>query len=686
MFAVEDSSCSLHALRRYSAGQTLRLSSRVAAVGVVGLGLLVIVGWHTGNRTLVQVVPGFVPMQYNTALGFVCCGAALLLLVCARPRWAAVAGGVATLIGGLTLVEYLAHIDLGIDQLLMEHDITVHTSQPGRMAPNTAICFLLTGLCAAIDLLDWRAARRSLAQVVLASLVFGLASVPLSGYFTGLETAYGWGNLTQMAVHTSAGFIVVSVGMMALVWSRGIEGRSRLPSWLPIPIAIAIVTATLCFWQALVAEGLRIERLHKDLSSLPNLAAVMLLVGTLLAVAMALVAYLAQQAAQRARQLDQTNVALQEEVQTRQTTELALEVHRDHLEAMVAARTSELDEARHAAEAANRAKSEFLSHMSHELRTPLNGILGYAQILQRGAQATAGQRDSLQAIVDCGDHLLALINDVLDLSKIEAGRLEVDNAACNLRDLIKSVSAIVAERASRKGVRFQVDVAADLPEGIVTDGAKLRQVLVNLLGNAVKFTAAGQVMLTARESPAGMLQLAVADMGVGMTAAEIKEIFDPFKQVEAGKAAGGTGLGLAISKRLVDALGATLEVESEKGKGSTFSVTLRIVAASVEGSPAMSGPDTAPAGEWTLAAERDSTIMVHPGSDWPVRVPPETLARLRSALRIKNLTAIKALAAELSAASATAPLGEEIAKLAQAFHFDRLSSLLDDLEQDHDAD
>ncbi len=686
MSTVEDRPHPLHASRRGSCEQTLRLSSLVAAVGVVGLGMLVIVGWHTGNRTLVQVVPGFVPMQYNTALGFVCCGAVLLLLIRARPRWAAVAGGAATLIGGLTLVEYLAHIDLGIDQLLMEHDITVHTSQPGRMAPNTAICFLLTGLCAAIDLFDWRAARRSLAQVVLASLVFGLASVPLSGYFTGLETAYGWGNLTQMAVHTSAGFIVVSVGMMALVWSRDIEGRSRLPSWLPIPIAIAIVTATLCFWQALVAEGLRIERLHKDLSSLPNLAMVMLLVGILLAVAMALVAYLAQQAAQRARQLDQTNVALQEEVQTRQTTELALEVHRDHLEAMVAARTSELDEARHAAEAANRAKSEFLSHMSHELRTPLNGILGYAQILQRGAQATAGQRDSLQAIVDCGDHLLALINDVLDLSKIEAGRLEVDNAACNLRDLIKSVSAIVAERASRKGVRFQVDVAADLPEGIVTDGAKLRQVLVNLLGNAVKFTAAGQVTLTARESPAGRLQLAVADTGVGMTAAEIEEIFDPFKQVEAGKAAGGTGLGLAISKRLVDALGATLEVESEKGKGSTFSVTLPIVAASATESPALSDPDTASAGEWTLAAERDSTIMVHPGSDWPVHVPPETLARLRNALRIKNLTAIKALAAELSAASATAPLGEEIAKLAQAFHFDRLSSLLDDLEQDHDAD
>lgn len=237
----------------------------------------------------------------------------------------------------------------------------------------------------------------------------------------------------------------------------------------------------------------------------------------------------------------------------------------------------ELRQARQAADAANLAKSEFLSNMSHELRTPLNGVLGYTQILQRDSSVTPAHRESLDAIETCGLHLLTLINDVLDLSKIEAGRLEVNQAPCDLHRLIKNVFEIVSPRAESKGLTFSTEIAAEVPKGILTDLTKLKQVLVNLAGNAVKFTDEGSVTLRVRKSPDTGLQLEVEDTGIGMTPEELKEVFDPFKQAEGGKRSGGTGLGLPISKRLVEALGGKLEVESQPGQGSRFIISLPLV-------------------------------------------------------------------------------------------------------------
>ena len=237
----------------------------------------------------------------------------------------------------------------------------------------------------------------------------------------------------------------------------------------------------------------------------------------------------------------------------------------------------ELRQARQAADAANLAKSEFLSNMSHELRTPLNGVLGYTQILQRDSSVTPAHRESLDAIETCGQHLLTLINDVLDLSKIEAGRLEVNQAPCDLHRLIKNIFEIVSPRAKSKGLTFSTEIAPEVPKGILTDPTKLKQVLVNLTGNAVKFTDEGSVTLRVRKLPDTGLQLEVEDTGMGMTPEELEEVFDPFKQAEGGQKSGGTGLGLPISKRLVEALGGKLEVESQPGQGSRFIITHPLV-------------------------------------------------------------------------------------------------------------
>jgi len=270
----------------------------------------------------------------------------------------------------------------------------------------------------------------------------------------------------------------------------------------------------------------------------------------------------------------------------------------------------ELRQARQAADAANLAKSEFLSNMSHELRTPLNGVLGYTQILQRDPSVTPAHRESLDAIETCGLHLLTLINDVLDLSKIEAGRLEVNKAPCDLHRLVKNIFEIVSPRAESKGLTFSTEIAAEVPKGILTDSTKLKQVLVNLAGNAVKFTDEGSVTLRVRKLPDIGLQLEVEDTGMGMTPEELEEVFDPFKQAEGGKKSGGTGLGLPISKRLVEALGGTLEVESQPGQGSRFMITHPLVEVSEQ--------DLSKLVKETLTDQR--SLVLAPGQDVTVLV------------------------------------------------------------------
>ena len=249
---------------------------------------------------------------------------------------------------------------------------------------------------------------------------------------------------------------------------------------------------------------------------------------------------------------------------------------RKKTEELVAKQAAEADVLRQAAESANNAKSEFLSNMSHELRTPLNGVLGYVQILQSDPSLKTEQRQSLDTIESCGQHLLTLINEVLDLSKIEAGRLDVHLAPYDLARLIAGVADIVRPRARTKGLELNYEVSPDAPTVIQTDVAKLRQVLVNLLGNAVKFTEKGSVALRVSAPEAGQLTIEVQDTGIGIRSSQLEKIFDAFKQAESGMAAGGTGLGLAISRKLVEALDGRLTVVSEPGQGSCFTITLPI--------------------------------------------------------------------------------------------------------------
>jgi signal transduction histidine kinase/ActR/RegA family two-component response regulator len=276
------------------------------------------------------------------------------------------------------------------------------------------------------------------------------------------------------------------------------------------------------------------------------------------------------------------SVGTVQDITERKLTELELEQHRHHLESLVEERTAALSIAKDAAEAASRAKSTFLANMSHELRTPLNGIMGMTSLALRHAKEPK-LKDQLEKIDQSSKHLLGVINDILDISKIEAERMTLERVSFKFGDVLENLMNLIGRKVTDKGLKLRVDLTPDVARlTLLGDPLRLGQILLNLAGNAVKFTEQGAITLRARlseDNPADvLLRIQVIDTGIGIASEDQNRLFTSFEQADGSmtRKYGGTGLGLAISKRLAQMMGGEVGVDSVVGEGSSFWFTVRL--------------------------------------------------------------------------------------------------------------
>lgn len=515
-----------------------RIVAVVAAALLAVVGGVVLLGWSRDLEALKRLSAGMVSMKPNAAVGLLLAAAALVLRS-SDSGWARIAGFFPALLlaalGGVTLAQYLTGWDPGIDQFFFrEAAFAPGTSHPGRMAPNGALGFLLAGLalCLVGNRRDWIHQTGEMLAFVVGIVAFQA----LVGYAFGVAALYGLPEVTQMALHSAVALVVLTVGILFVAPGRGYmsvlvePGGAGVAARVLLPIAVMMPFLLGLFVVSGARAGLYDDRLG-----------ISILISLLTLFILAAVGWTAGEI----REVD------------RQRREL--------LEKEKAARTR--------MEQTLREREEILSVVSHDLRNPLNTVSATASLLLEGILPEKERPRHLEIIKRSAHTMERLIRDLLDVTRIERGRLSVQRRRCDVGKLLREGCEELDHVAREKGVRLRCRVD-DLPE-LDVDPERIRQVLANLVGNAFRYTPEGGVVTVEAVEGDGEVRVSVSDTGPGIPREEIAHLFDPFWQGEGGKGQ-GAGLGLAIVKGLVEAHGGRVWAATSSDTGATFCFTLPV--------------------------------------------------------------------------------------------------------------
>jgi signal transduction histidine kinase len=647
------------------------------ALLVLLTGVAVLIGWIGGLTLLKSVLPGLVAMKANTAIAFVCCGSALWLLL-RRPQWRTAIGLLASgaiLIGALTSFEYLSGRNLAIDQLLFaESADAIGTMSPGRMAPTSALCFVLIGL--ALLLLD-----RSNASQLFAGISGFLAVQTFLGYVFGLQFEFELERYTQMALHTAAAFIALAVGILLARPDRGVmtvvsasggagrTARNLLPAAIILPLFLGtlagageraglydssfawamfldvniIMLAFLVWWNA--RSVMMFDRKRRELietvpaviwerrysergelvrsyvspyirpflgyteqewlsghdfwiravdekdrdaldarlrdvvtSSTSMLCGLTSKEGKRLWAEISTTGFGGVDGARSGTRTviidatDSINARIRREIDDKIFTEFStLNNEMATMQRTLVQQQAEL-------RTMNEEKNHFIGMAAHDLRNPLTGIRLFSEVLLRqGAEIfNEKQLRMVEQIKSISQKMTAIVNEFLDVSKIESGELSLTLEEVNLNELIEGVVELQQQDASRKEIRLEFTAAERIIATV--DSGKIEQVVTNLITNAVKFSPFGSAVAIGLARRDGMAEIFVADEGPGIAAEEISRLFRPFQRGSAQVTGQeeSVGLGLAICKKIVEGHGGRIRIESEFGNGATFYVELSI--------------------------------------------------------------------------------------------------------------